>query len=112
MRRARPGVAPLRPRKFGEPRFDRGEPAHEAARLQELAAPPAAFRQITVEGFLIDLLPGTHVLVRRRVLSRYSSRFPLILSLSLGITRMVVGQAAGRGVPAFRAFMTNCSQSP
>jgi hypothetical protein len=46
----------LRPRKFGEPRFDRGERAHEAARLQELAAPAAAFRQIAVEGFLIDLV--------------------------------------------------------
>jgi hypothetical protein len=56
MGRARPSVGPLRPRKFGEPRFDRGERAHEAARLQELAAPAAAFRQIAVEGFLIDLV--------------------------------------------------------
>jgi hypothetical protein len=30
----------------------------------------------------------------------------------LASLRMVVGQGAGCGVPAFRAFMTKCSQSP
>jgi quinol-cytochrome oxidoreductase complex cytochrome b subunit len=31
---------------------------------------------------------------------------------TLASLRMVVGQGAGCGVPAFRAFMTKCSQSP
>jgi hypothetical protein len=46
----------LRPRQPREPRLDRGERTHEAACLQELAAPMAARRQIAVESFLIDLV--------------------------------------------------------
>jgi hypothetical protein len=39
-----------------EPWLDRGERTHEAACLQELAAPVAARRQMAVEGLLIDLV--------------------------------------------------------
>jgi hypothetical protein len=46
----------FRPCEPGEPRLDRGERAHEAAGLKELAAPATAFRQIAVERFLIDLV--------------------------------------------------------
>ena len=46
----------FRPCEPGEPRLDRGEHAHEAAGLKELAAPATAFRQIAVERFLIDLV--------------------------------------------------------
>ena len=43
-------------RKLCEPRLDRSECTHETARLQELAAPAAAGRQIAVERLLIDLV--------------------------------------------------------
>ena len=39
-----------------EPRLDSGQHTHEAARLQELAAPAAARRQIAVKSSLIDLV--------------------------------------------------------
>ena len=46
----------LRPRQPREPWLDRGERTHEAACLQELAAPMAARRQVAVERLLIDLV--------------------------------------------------------
>ena len=46
----------LRPRQAREPWLDRSERTHEAACLQELAAPMAARRQIAVESLLIDLV--------------------------------------------------------
>jgi hypothetical protein len=46
----------LRPRQPRELWLDRGERTHEAACLQELAAPMAARRQIAVESLLIDLV--------------------------------------------------------
>src|SRR5260370_2178880 len=52
--RRRAGLLPSRqPR---EPWLDRGERTHEAAGLQELAAPMAARRQIAVESLLINLV--------------------------------------------------------
>src|ERR1700739_265361 len=46
----------LRPAQPREPWLDRGERTHEAACLQELAAPMAARRQIAIESLLIDLV--------------------------------------------------------
>jgi hypothetical protein len=43
---------------------------------------------------------------------RQSSRSRGRCLYCLASLRMVVGQGAGCGVPAFRAFMTKCSQSP
>src|SRR5262244_2836187 len=48
--------APLRPRQPREPWLDGGERGHEAAGLQELAAPMATRRQIAVKRLLIDLV--------------------------------------------------------
>src|SRR5262245_59007542 len=46
----------LRPRQPREPWLGRGQRTHEAACLQELAAPMAARRQIAVESLLMDLV--------------------------------------------------------
>ena len=44
----------MRSRQSAEPRLDRSKRTHEAARLQELAPPAAAGREIAVEALLID----------------------------------------------------------